>query len=423
MNSDIILYSQALAPRGTEGYATLVPLHQVIRAAIRQDNIKRSWLGGISLKEFIELGGDYEEIYRYLETRKGRHYYAVMGDLLNIFKSYFDIHKIEVTTSEKMALQREGHYTSNYLNKDGIAKGKKGTVWPNGLNDVPGGLGKANEFELPMIDIAAMLSLGLKYTTMVEILNNEYDKFGDFDKVYQEILAKKIRSNYGRKKDIYREFLLPVIEDLLIHDLKFTRKNIIDSIGWSKGKFSRHFGEMTLLKRIVKESGCIDENTLLRYLKASNLEKSAIQQVEGLYRDRLRGKSIEQWKKWAIEGTKLGIIGEDLGLSEATIHDTYVEISHLLTGIEGLTYREVQKYLRREIIIQKFGQGELPVNELAKKITKDVFKFSIYDLYSAKRAFENAFKNENGVKTMTYEQIVEAYYNKPRKQLGLNNYY
>ena len=431
---------EALKPRGLpDSYATLVPLHKAIREAISRDEVFRPFLG-TTYKEYFEEGGTFDEIYEYLQTN----YVALKSEVnyidKSIFGDAFEVRKVELTREKSKVLSRENWHTLNYKNEKGLVKNIKGTVTPNGLNAVEGGLGGGREVEVPLIDIAAMLSLGLTYTAMTEILNEKYDSFGDFDKLSQEVLAKKIRNTFGSKHEAYMKFLLPVIEDLLKLDLDFTRADILAAIGWSKGKFTRHFGEMTLLKQLISTSGAIDQNIINKYLKASNLDKSIIQSAEGLYRELTRGVSLEQWKKWAIEGESARVIGESFPkkMSSDTIKDTYKDISHLLLGKQyvGLSYQEVTKELRRRIIIEKFrNPGGVPVmisgggrgNEgLAWKICVDEFGLNPKGNYAVKLIFERIWKGKSspgdlGAYTMTFQQIVDAYYNKPRNFLGGEN--
>ena len=131
-------------------------------------------------------------------------------------------------------------------------------------------------------------------------------------------------------------------------------------------------------------------------------------------RNRIECVSASQWKVWFIEGKGLSSIAEDLELSKTYISG-YIsdKVSRLLLGRTGLSYIKIQKKLRKEVAIELMGQNVDP-----KDIYINVFKLKYKDMYGVNDFFERLFSTESGRRTLTYNEIIRNYYNRPQNFLG-----
>lgn len=393
---------EALAPRGMPNhYKNVVKLHKVIREAFKQDK-------NLANARFLD-------IYNELMIIKGTPlYYAKINYMINeILKKNFMIKKVELTKGKEIAKAREKWYTNHYKNVGGVVDGTYGTI-KNGLNEIPGG-GGGNYIYLPTLDIFAMLSLGLTYKKITKILNKNYKCFGDVKKINKEIIYFRVLKLCESRHNAYIKFLLPVIEKLLEDDSELKIKDICQLIGWSYDKFRYHFGRFSLLKSMI-QSRNLDLTKIERIARLRNQQRTEIQSVKGRLRENDRCIPISQWKIWLIEGTYLKNIAELLGVSESTIKRTYQELSYSLIGIRGLNAAKIRKILRRKFIIRALGNYNEP-----KEIMELIFKQNPEDIFFVKRFYERLFTNFQGNKTMTYEQIIDAYYGKSKQNITYND--
>jgi hypothetical protein len=363
-------------------FKTLVPLHQAIRATMQwnfnliQDEIELTHPDLIRNDTIQSI----EDLYNWLINQKGQWiYYKMLNMIVEcIIKENFDVDVIELHKEVETALDREKYYTLNFIN---YIDGNKviGTINPNGLNDRVGGSGGEVFIRLPLLDIAAMLSLGLKIPKITEIIVQEYNK-----KVSTWTVRNRIREIWKTIDDARRLFLKPVIDKFIEDDSNF---------------------EYTDILKVIQ----LNDKTLRNYLKTWHDGKS-FRNLKRFLRTytstEIRGRSLNQWKTWATEGAKQEDIANEIGVSTKTIERTYKEISHLLIGKHSFNFRQTQKILRQINAVKLLSQGWHP-----KKIFRDAFKFHSLDNY--RRDLEVVFNNK-----MSYNQIIKLHYNVPKDFLG-----
>ncbi len=392
---------EALAPRGVreEGHMhiSLTKLHKAIREAFTLNS---------KYGRFFSEGGTFEDIYDDLLNIKGTKKYNIKMYYIreDIIKSYFDILKVEMTRGIIFARDRERFYTKSYENDDGSI----GTV-KNGLNERHGGGGRGISgifYKFPWLDVAGMLSIGLSYISITEIMKEQYK---NLEHINEREVSRQIKNMWGEQYRVYMKFLLPVLEELLKCDISLTKKDILEILGWSNNKFDRYFGSISLLKKMIEESGSLNRNRIIEFIQAHNQDLAELTIQERKLKSLLRGKSIEQWKTWAMEETPLREIEKILDCSDETIRSTYKKISHLLVGVENLSLSEIRRILHKKKAIKLLRKGINP-----KKIVIENFGRVSYKKCGIKefRKFYERLFEENGIQTMTYDVIIEAFYNK-----------
>ncbi|MFX0073787.1 MAG: hypothetical protein ACFFAO_22125, partial [Candidatus Hermodarchaeota archaeon] len=389
---------EALAPCGIreEGhvYISFTKLHKAIREAIKLNS---------KYSIFLSEGGTFEDIYNNLINKKGtKEYYIMMYYIReDVFKSCFDIFQIEMTRGIIFARDRERFYTRSYINDDGTL----GTV-KNGLNERHGGGGRGISgifYKLPWLDFAGMLSLGLSYVSITEIIKKLYKELEHID--VREV-SRQIQNMWGKQNIVYMRFLLPILEDLIIYDNNIKKRDILDLLDWSNNKFDRYFGSIKDLKKIINKCGFLDAQIVSSYLKTIKLEKDSLGTSDYKLKKLMRGVNIDQYKKWIIEGKSGTYIGEKIEVNRKMVYYIYQQISHLLIGIRGQTFDNIQKILRRKVAINSLGCGMNPRTIIGEKFKLKSYKKmtwnEIHEFYE--RLFE-----KNGIKTLTYKQIIDKY--------------
>lgn len=363
-------------------FKTLVPLHQAIRAALHRNfNLILDEIE-LTHPDLIRNGTiqSIEDLYNWLINQEGQWiYYKMLSMIVEcIIKENFDVDVIELHKEVDTALDREKYYTLNFINYIG---GNRviGTINPKGLNARVGGSGGEVFIKLPLLDIAAMLSLGLKISKITEIIFQEYNK-----KVSTRTVRNRIREIWKTIDDARRLFLKPVIEKFIEDDSNFEYTDILKAIQ-------------------------LNDKTLRNYLKTWYDGKSFrnLKRFLRTYKStEVRGRPLSQWKTWAMEGAKQEDIANEIGVCIRTIERSYKEISHLLIGKHGFNFRQTQRILRQINTVKLLRQGWYP-----KKIFRDAFKFHSLDNY--RRDLEVVFNNK-----MSYNQIIKLYYNVPKDFLG-----
>ncbi len=326
----------------------------------------------LAIIEVLEYEGiDIDAEYQWLKSKIGtRENEEQMEYLFQILKEYFEIETIEIHKSKFTARLNEKYYTKNYVNEDGSV----GTV-ENGLNEILGG-NDGHYIELPLIDIAAMLSLGVKPKEIHKLIKLFY-----YIDIAYETFSERIRDIWEGYMDALELFLKPVVERLIKDDLDFQFNKICTAINrdrsnariylktWFKGR------TFSILKE-MKKMGDLDWSDLPFYVEEERPE--------------LRGIPLKTWKKWAIEGVSCRKIGEQLGLSDETIRQTYKNIPELRDK------QECCERLRREI-----ARELLPVDWDPKEIMSEIFKMKPRDNYDIKNFYERLFKD------LTFEEIIK----------------
>ena len=318
-----------------------------------------------------DKGIDVEAEYQWLKSKIGtREYEERMEYLFQILKEYFEIETIEIHKRKFTARLNEKYYTKNFINDEGSV----GTV-ENGLNEILGG-SDGQYIELPLIDITAMISLGVKPKKIHRLIKKLY-----LIDVAYETVSERIRDIWESYSEALELFLKPIVESLIKDDYEFKFNKICKVVNrdrsvlreylkiWYKGR------TFPILKR-MKKQGILDWSDLSLYVEEERPE--------------LRGETLETWNKWAIEGVSCKRIGEQLGFSEETIRQTYKSIPELGDKQE---YCELR---RREIVKELLPEGWDP-----KEIMNEKFKMKPKDNYCVKNFYERLFKG------ITFEEIIK----------------
>jgi len=388
---------EALAPHGKGeffNHVTITKLHKAIRKAFKIDKKYNSLL----LK-----GYNFEDIYNYLIQIKSTKKYNIEMYYIRreVINKSFDISNLEMTRGGRIARDRERIYTSNYKNKNGTI----GSV-NHGLNERKGGGGRGLSsiyYNFPWLDISGMLSLGFSYASITEIIKNQYN---ELNFISEREVNRQINNLWGGQKEVYFKFLLPVIEGLLRYDINIKKKDILDLLNWSNNKFDRYFGSILYLRKLIKENERLDKNKIKENMKKRKLIEKSLGNSTLRLKNLMRGISIEKYKNWIIEGKTGKFIGEKLGVTPNMVYYIYRKISFLLVRIRNLEFTEIQKILRKNVAIECLCKGMKPRNIIGKKFNLKSYKKmtwnEVYEFYE--RLFE-----DNGSKTINYEEIMERY--------------
>lgn len=309
--------------------------------------------------------------YCWVKSNKGaKTYEERMEHLFQILNEHFEIETIEIHKRKKTARIKEKYYTKNYINDDGSV----GTV-ENGLNEIQGG-SDGQYIELPLIDIVAMISLGVKPKKIHKLIENLYS----IDVSYATF-SERIRIIWRGHSKVLELFLKPVVESLIKDDNDFNFNEICNAVNRDRSVLRKYLkvwykGRIFPILKSMGKQGNLDWSNLPLYIEDKRPE--------------LRGVPLEMWDRWAIEGVSCKKIGELLGFSEETIRQTYKCIPEL---------GDKQNYCnrrRREIIRKFLAKDRDPKEILIKK-----FKMKPKDTNSVKTFYERLFDG------MNFEEIIK----------------
>ncbi len=346
----------AISPHGRDSsYPNIVELHKAIRRALEVEKI------------------DYRESFYTLKENMGKTFYWKYFEyLINLVEKHFDKEIIEIHRDVRTAKEREKWYTLNFINEDQTI----GTIKPSGLNEVAGGSGGGRYIKLPLINIAALISLGLNERLITKLINRLYTK------VARSTIASRIREIWGSFSEARYEFLKPVVEALLKDKSDFFFvKDICFALNMDHRSLTNH------LRDWYKGRGF---SILRLMIKRGELEWSDLDAYIEDERPELHGTSLEQWENWLIEGISGSNIGRILGgLSKSTVENFYKQIP------EFGPIRETKKALRREKALELFKKGWDP-----KDIMIDVFKMKVYSINDVIKFYNYLFERKMNKKQL-----------------------
>ena len=347
----------AIGPHGHDihcQYVNLVKLHKAIRNAFNQENI------------------DFKYEYRCLISKsKTPEFNKITLNMIeNVILKYFEVDVIEIHREISTACEREKWYTKNYMNDDCSI----GTV-KNGLNELVGG-STGQYIDLPIVDIAAMVTLGLNPKVISNTINKVYNI-----KVSYETVSERIRDIWDSFQNAQEIYLKPVIEFLIKDEYDFKLNEIALVINRDRSN----------LRQYIKRWYCGRSIRDLKNLQARGImDWSNLSPFQENQRPELRGIPLDTWKKCAVQGVSCRAIGEKLKLSEETIRQTFKSIPE----IRNLKlYRESA---RRRIIKDHLIKGRDP-----KEIMRQLFKLKPKDNFDVASFYERIFPN------LTFKSIIE----------------
>ncbi len=367
-----------IGPHG-KGYAyvNVVPLHQAIIKMIKLNlNLIEKKIQQISNDKGVVIGNK-DDLYCWLENHLKRpEYHQVMDFLVtDIFLQFFESNELELHKKRQIVKDRERGYTEKYKNINN--RNVIGTIWPNGLNAVSGGSGGSYIY-VPLLDVAALSTLGLKLKNISKLLSKLNKK-----RMSPDLISRRISAEFANFEALQEIFLKPVVASLIKskHDFKF--EDISKALKIPK---------RTLHRRIKKWF-----NTSYSFLKLL-AKQNKLDWTKNFERDNrnLRGFPLSQWKTWAIEEISTRVIGDIVKCNKKTIGNTFKELSYRLVGINNLGLRQIRKILRKNKAKKLLQKGNHP-----KDIMESSFKMSPGES-NWRRFFKNLFD-------MPYDEILNDY--------------
>lgn len=372
----------AIGPHGKEyGYVNIVPLHQAIINTLNlSENLKaiKDEIYRLNPRAEVFLQ-DTDDLYNWLSINQKIPYRdEVMDFIINeIFVQYFDSKEIELHKNRNTLKERERFLTKSfihYINGERVV----GTVYPNGLNATIGGSG-GKFIHMPLIDVAALCTLGYNVENMSKIMSDAYNKNINPNIISLRICTKEFDDFEGFQET----FLKPVVENLIKED--FTKKEISSSLNIPQRTFDRY----------IKKWYNVTYSFLKLLVNQKRLDWRKIDNYKNDFKKELKGFPLNKWKKWAIKEISTETIGKNIGVSSRTVQELYKKNSLQLTGKSGLGLRDIRRFLRKEKAIELLSKGILPDD-----IVDKVFKMSSVN---TSRIFTDIFD-------MPYNEILETYY-------------
>jgi len=317
-----------------------------------------------------------------------------------VLKKHFNDEIWEYHKEKKIAFVQEKTHTLSHTH---TIDGKKlvGTIWPNGLNAKAGGSGgtaKART-DIPILDYAALVSLGYKHEDIIKIFNKTYDQ-----DIPSSTLSIHISRDYGSYEELEKRLLKPVIEKLIKDTEDFQLFAIADVINMDVSTL----GELKLpkwyngnkffdLKALIK-AGDVD----WAHINKSSIESAKI----------LRGHSVQQWKEWLNNMSKKinnRYIASQCGFTEHYLNSNKFSkpLSKVLVGKE-LSLGKLKKELRKKTATEKLQLGEDP-----KDLMEVIFKIKYKAPSQMQKFYEILFKDDFS----SFQEIIKEYSSEPRKIL------
>jgi len=296
----------------------------------------------------------------------------------NVIMNHFDLDILELHKTSNTIRKNEKYYTLNYvhdISHEGVKETVKGTIWPNGLNSIAGGRGAESYIDIPILDVAAMFTLGFtEIEKITKVLIREYDHINELSAI---TVGRRIRDVFKSREDALELLLKPVVLMLILDKSNFELKDIVTVLDFSRQGLTQY------LKKWFNEK---TYNLIQKELRDN---KYTIQELETKYKE-----PLIQWINWALKGTNQDIISKKIGVSRKTIYDIYKKISSIVAG-ENLSYEDFKKLVRRKIAIRllRLGIGH-------KQIVEEIFEMNATN---AVRIFNDCFD-------MPFSEIMDRYY-------------
>ncbi len=361
------------------------------------------------IKKFmLEIGSvsisSFKDLELHLRDFRRNKYNIYAGIILKIYNEimlkYFIQKDLEILQNVNVrdVLNREKYLTLNYIH---VIKGREviGTIYPNGLNMVPGGGGsglKGLIVDIPLFDVVALVSLGLKISEISKYLSKAYGT------IYSEdLISKRIIDIWGSLKNLQDLVLKPVVESLIKDLNDYSLKEISETLkrcvvtlatqikGWYEGA---QFNELKLLIKHNK----LDWSRVSGYIHDS--------------RKNLKGYTVDDWVGWIVDESITQLdIAKKVGYNSRTfVVNLIPKISHTLTGISGLSYDDTRRILRKSIIKERLRKGVSPEEILGSDFNyKSIYRESgTIRLDRVEQFFETIFSDEK----LSYDQIIDKYY-------------
>ncbi len=361
-------------------YVNVVKLHKVIRKALEKEGI------------------NWKKEWNWLENNIGlKDYHQKIDYLLNLTLNHIKIDTIELHSNFKMMQEREKYHTLNYINEDGTI----GTI-KNGLNEISGGGGGEVTYNLPVIDIVAMATLGKSLKGLWKKVTELYH----MDIAYTTF-SYNLREIFENFSSFQEEVFKPIVEKLMKDESDYNIYEISNAINMDRTTLTKYLRRwyngrgFKTLKRMLKEGKTNWEN--FEYFNQYEIFKKQIKELN----------QVPLWliKKWLIEGRTAIEIADEFRIYRTTVSNFIFK--HPELGKNVLSKRDVKNKLRKEMFIKLLGRSWNPY-----KIMETVFKMKQVKLRQfIKRLFptrelEDVLKEYSGTE--------KRFYRKFHKMLGVN---
>lgn len=345
---------------------------------------------------------DLKAICGWLQSKLGTYHSKQLYTFLveKVLKKHFQVIKLELHKNRQRALNSEKSKTHNFVHNSG---GKKviGTIWPNGLNMIAGGSGgKKLDYDLPVFDYLALVSLGFKHEEIIKALTQIYKKNFASSTFSTEI--SRVFSSYEELQEIV---LKPVVEKLIKDSEDFLFRDIAASVRLDTTTLNSKLHKWFEGKRFID---------LKALIKVGLLDWSKIQDYNIELIKTLKGYSKDEWTQWLITASRnitLKDIAKKAGFS-----------------IHYLTSKKFAKPLSRILIAEDIGKLGVLRKELRRKTTIELLKkgFDPKDLLENKfkikyrspsqlRLFFNTLFSDVGI---NFYDLINMYSNNPEHFLG-----
>jgi len=354
---------------------------------------------------------NFEDLERILLEIKNNNYPVFASLLTKIYfkvvLKYFIQEDLEEAFTLQEALEREHELTLTYPHAV-AGVDVVGTIHPNGLNSVPGGGGsglKGLVYDIPLYDVVALVSLGLKVPEISTFLTKAYNKLYTV-----EIIESRIHQIWGGFRNLQKIIFKPVVENLIKNSKDFSVSEICQVIRRTKP---------TLLKNLKSWYDDASFTDLKRLVKVNKLDWSNIAEILNDLNGLLRGRSVNEWISWIVQGIPLEDIASKCGYSYSYLSTHFKDMSHLFIDASGVSFRDTRWLLRKKIAKEKLGIGMSPSSILINifKYKRSSFTSNLGEIRmdKIKNSFERLFKDED----LSYEQIISRFYcKKNNKYLG-----
>ncbi|MFW9882210.1 MAG: hypothetical protein ACFFG0_54805 [Candidatus Thorarchaeota archaeon] len=339
-----------------------------------------------------------KSIYSWLLNNKGsknRNSNKLYSFLIEeVLKKHFTVMDLEYHKKRSKALASESNKTINYKHK---IRGKdvEGTIWPNGLNMVQGGGGGTElDYNLPLLDYVALVSLGFKHEEICKTLSKVYKR-----PIKSSTMSTIISQEFGSFEILQSRVLKPVIENLIKDNKNFEFRDIASSVRMDPKTLD------SKLKIWFDGNGF---NNLKVAVNSGYLDWSKISEFNAEVQRVLRGFTKTEWKKWLIKAskdTKLEDIAKHFGITKNWLLSKKFcnKLSTALVGEEIKLIGVLRRKLRQKKVIESLSLGEDP-----SEVLEYYFEIRYISPSQMISFYEKLFEGE-----LSFEDIICKYSNNP----------
>jgi hypothetical protein len=353
---------------------------------------------------FDQHTSDLEDVYFWIKSHYGRGKRILKFILEDIIKDYYEIYISEIHDNALSALKSE-----KKLSLEWHHNGLEGTVWPNGLNKVSGGIGLktgAKEFVIShILDVIALTSLGLLEVSIAELLTKTYKLKVNHEVIYQVILGTEFKSFDGLQNAILKPIVWKMITDSAMFTIDQLRGVFPFDYLYLDTRLNKWFGHSLLKLRQLIRAGCLDWHAIDSFTE---------EQIKVF-----RGKSPSKIKEILLKSKRPTVeLSKAIGLSKVYTSIMY-KISQFFIG-QDMFAQDLQRNLRMNEAITLLKGGVIPHVILNSHFNLQIWKTkggkTYLDKTKLRYYYEQYLFRDTG---LTFEKIVKKYYNNIENILDL----